>query len=163
MNDTMWPPYGRTARLSMDLEYRYELTRRWGRGPYVCFIMLNPSTADAQLDDPTIKRCMGFARKWRMGGLVVVNLFALRATDPKELLAVDNPVGPDNDDAIHDACVRARAIVCAWGGAAFIEPRAGFVVEMLRGRTLYCVGKTKAGAPRHPLYVAADATPVRYL
>lgn len=157
-------PMGRTARLSWDGVYRYELTRRWSFWsfrPYVTFVMLNPSTADAALDDPTIRRCIGFAKRWRMGGLAVVNLYAYRATSPKELVTAEHPVGPDNDNAIHDACVGARAVVAAWGatsGGAYHHKRIEQVLALYSGPWL-CLGKTKDGHPRHPLYVPALTRP----
>ena len=103
--------------------YRYLLTRRWGLGPAALFVMLNPSTADDVDDDPTIRRCVGFARRWRLGGLEVVNLYALRATDPRDLFAHRAPVGRDNDDAISDAVARAAHIVVAWGVHGLRDPR----------------------------------------
>src|ERR1700756_5834740 len=111
----MWPPMGATARLSLDGLYRYELTRRWARGPCVCWIMLNPSTADATAGDPTVRRCRGFSERWNMGGMVVVNLFAYRGNNPADLLLPADPVGTENDNAIHDAVVRSRLVVMAWG------------------------------------------------
>jgi hypothetical protein len=134
--------------------YRYLLHRRWSDAPTALFVMLNPSTADDLRDDPTIRRCIGFARRWRLGGLEVVNLYALRATDPRELFAHGAPVGPDNDDAIRDAAARAQTIVVAWGAhAARDRARATRVVEILRGRALGCLGVNAGGTPRHPLYV----------
>lgn len=152
-----------TARLSDCGAYRYELGRRWARGPSVLFIMLNPSTADATQDDPTIRRCIGFAKSWQMGALGVVNLFALRATDPAALRTAPDPVGPLNDDAIHDAIVSSRVVVAAWGAHAMAAERAAVVAEMAANasRPLCCLGTTKAGHPRHPLYLRRDATLIR--
>lgn len=122
-------------------------------------LMLNPSTADATLDDPTIRRCRGFAKGWGMGGLVVVNLFAFRATSPAALKSSADPVGPENDDAIHDAVVGSRAVVAAWGVHGRLLGRADQVLGLLReiGREPMCLGVTKDGYPRHPLYVRRDA------
>lgn len=156
--------FPRLADISDCGRYRYRLGRRWGWGPPLAFIMLNPSTADADVDDPTIRRCMGFARREGCGGIVVVNLFALRATDPAELRksAVD-PVGPENDMAIEsliDAPLATGArVVCAWGAHALAEKQARRVVARARscGRQLWCLGKTRiALAPRHPLYVDGE-------
>jgi hypothetical protein len=147
-----------TARFSLDGTYRYELTRRWTSGSFVTWIMLNPSTADASTDDPTIRRCSGFARLWGFGAMAVVNLFALRATDPRELKASDDPVGPQNDDAIHDAVVKSRLTVAAWGAHGSLHDRAAEVVELVAElRPLYCLGQTRYGHPRHPLYLAASS------
>ena len=149
------------ALLSPDGRYRYWLTRDWARGPVATFIMLNPSTADASVDDPTIRRCIGFARAWGMGGLKVVNLYALRSTDPKALWTADDPVGPDNDFHLRDAAGWANRLswplVAAWGANA--KPDRIAVVRRLDGMNrLTALGVTKDGQPRHPLYLRADAT-----
>lgn len=166
MSDQMYPPLGATARLSDEQPvplYRYELTRRWARGPVATWIMLNPSTADATLDDATIRRCRRFTRDWCLGGFVVVNLYALRATDPYALRSARDPVGPENDDAIRDAVVRARAVICAWGdrgGDGKHTGRDRDVLDLLRelGRQPLCLGTTTSGQPRHPLRLAATTT-----
>src|SRR5689334_10494992 len=106
----------RAAMLSPDSNYRYSLRRTWREGSrIVCFIMLNPSTADADLDDPTIRRCIGFAKSWNYDALEVVNLFAWRATKPSVLASIDDPEGLENDGSILKAAARAEMIVCAWG------------------------------------------------
>lgn len=135
--------------------YRYLLTRRWGDGPAATFVMLNPSTADAATDDPTIRRCIGFAKSWDCGSLNVVNLFAFRATDPRELLAATDPVGPRNDAFLHSYLPDG---VAAWGAHKMASTRArGVVRAFVRSSPLWCLGVTKDGHPRHPLYVRADA------
>jgi hypothetical protein len=134
--------------------YRYLLTRRWGDGAAALFVMLNPSTADDAHDDPTLRRCIGFARRWRLDGVEVVNLYALRATDPRDLFAARAPVGPDNDAAIAAAAARAALIVVAWGAHGERDPdRVARVVELLRAHRLACLGVNRGGTPRHPLYV----------
>ena len=134
--------------------YRYLLSRRWGRGAPALFVMLNPSTADAADDDQTIRRCIGFARRWRAPALEVVNLYALRATRPRDLFAHAAPVGPENDDAIREAADRAGAIVVAWGvHGARDTSRVERVLELLDGRALVCLGVSAGGQPRHPLYL----------
>jgi hypothetical protein len=141
--------------------YRYELRRVWNdtRG-LVCWIMLNPSTADAELDDPTIRRCLRFARSWGYGGIVVHNLFALRATDPAELRRHPDPVGPGNDEWLTRG-TSAALTVAAWGTHGALAGRADQVRTMLTraGVRLHHVGLTRAGAPRHPLYLPATCTP----
>lgn len=136
--------------------YRYLLRRTWDHGkPRVLFVMLNPSTADAKLDDATIRSCVRLS-KWRGdGSFEVVNLFALRATDPAELAKHDDPVGPDNDYAIEAAIGRCDLAICAWGAHPMALNRAEHVRSLLRGRrpAVFCLGKTKAGAPKHPLYI----------
>ena len=149
----------RDAIISACGTYRYTLVRQWDQTkPLLPFLMLNPSTADAKQDDPTIRRCIGFADREGCGGIVVVNLYAFRSTDPKRLVDVVDPVGPFNMTAIHDvAAVASEAgvpIVCAWGANDFA--RSGGVTmyyAILAGAKLVCLGKTKSGHPRHPLYV----------
>ena len=141
-------------------QYRYLLTREgdlvdW-RGPAV-FIMLNPSTADATEDDATIRRCRRFAETWGCNGIKVVNLYALRSTDPAGLWEHSNPIGPDNDEWISRVASTASVVVCAWGVNA--QPwRVRAVVDVLKlgGLRLMCLGKTQNGSPRHPLYVRGD-------
>jgi hypothetical protein len=143
-----------TADISRCGRYRYSLTRVWNLGlPTVVFIGLNPSTADATADDPTIRRCMGFARAWRFGGLIVVNLFAYRATDPRILRSVDDPIGSRNNGTIQAHCLSAQRIVAAWGIHGSLADRAQHVLRFLHQP--YCLGVTKRGSPRHPLYLAA--------
>lgn len=128
--------------------------------PRVAFIMLNPSTADAKEDDPTIRRCMGFARAWGYGGIDVVNLYAYRATNPKELKKAPSPIGPYNDNTVLAIARHADKIVCAWG--AHGGRRGDSILRKLRheGLTPMCLEKTKKGAPKHPLYLKGDLTPV---
>lgn len=148
----------RSAELSACGRYRWWLRRSWkhrGDGRVVCFVMLNPSTADAQMDDPTIRRCMGFARLWGFGALSVRNLFALRATDPKKLQAADDPTGGHRGDIELRCAGTAHVVVAAWG-AKVPFGRDREALEMLRGAALYCLGTTKQGHPRHPLYVRGD-------
>jgi len=144
--------------------YRYSLTRTWSGVKSACvFVMLNPSKADATIDDPTIRRCCSFAEAHGYGGIEVVNLYAYRATSPKELRAEGWPIGPENDDFLLDAfrraMLRGSSIVCAWGAEAARTPRAGQVLHMIRGvgPQPYCLGTTAEGYPRHPLYVRGDA------
>jgi hypothetical protein len=144
--------------------YRYRLERHWCEGRGLCaFVMLNPSTADEHRDDPTIRRCIGFARHWGYAGLIVANLFARRATDPLTLFAAHDPVGdPANRDAILGAIDEAALILCAWGHfpAAADRGRQAIALVHQRGGTPYCLGLTKRGAPRHPLYVPATTRPM---
>ncbi len=143
-----------TACISKNEMYRYYLTREWNAdGLRVLFIMLNPSTADASKDDPTILRCIYRAIAEGFGSLEVVNLFAYRATDPNVLATVSDPVGPDNIAALETAVDRADRIVCAWGVHGFRVPSDSPVWGTLRGRQLWCLGRTRDGSPRHPLYV----------
>lgn len=150
------------AKISDDGRYRYALLRRWADdGPAATFILLNPSTADADIDDPTIVRCIRFARTWGYAALHVVNLYGLRATNPAELLAADDPVGPDNDDYLRRharAAVLVRSpLVAGWGIGAASE-RVERVLAYPEMRRLTCLGVTADGSPRHPLYMRADST-----
>ena len=146
----------RGAVLSADGLYRYRLWRIWDDlRPLMVWVMLNPSTADADVDDPTIRKCMSFAKAHRHGGIIVVNLFAWRATDPKALPTVTDPIGPENDEHIHWA-VKAplmATVVAAWGANKFAAKRAARVKTMIRGygRPLHCFRQT--ATPWHPLYL----------
>ncbi len=142
--------------------YRYLLTRpsevaRPDRGTAL-FLMLNPSTADAEVDDPTIRRCRGFAKAWGCNGLTVANLFALRSTDPAVLLSHADPIGPLNDDWLRRLAREYGDVVCAWGAHSMAVGRSAAVAEIMRkaGARLWCLGTTKQGFPRHPLYVRGD-------
>jgi hypothetical protein len=151
----------RGAQISSDGRYRYLLGRQWSDAPAATFIMLNPSTADADVDDPTVRRCIGFAASWGCGGLVVVNLYALRSTDPRALWSADDPVGPENDFYIASSArafeLPGAPLVAAWGAHAKAD-RVDHVLTIPGvADRLQCLGTTKAGAPRHPLYLRADA------
>lgn len=151
----------RAAFISPDGVYRYSLLREWAPGKgHALFVMLNPSTADAEVDDPTIRRCMGFARLWGRGGVSVVNLYALRATDPREIAKHPDPIGPLGDDILEQQACRedVTTVVLAWGPRG--EHRGQRVVERLRKhRDLWVLGLTAHGEPRHPLYMPYDAEP----
>lgn len=148
------------AVLSPDRRYRYWLDRHWGSsGTHATWIMLNPSTADALEDDPTIRRCTAFTKAWGLDGLIVVNLFAHRATDPRSLARQADPVGPANDEFIRQAVFPWSVVVAAWGAHKMADSRAAEVLAILTERAgdVGCLGMTKAGYPRHPLYVRGDA------
>jgi len=146
------------ATISPDGVYRYHLWRRWTDGPgrFATFIMLNPSTADAEVDDPTIRRCIGFAKAWGMSGMEVLNLYALRATDPKRLRQVPDPVGPGNDEWLRDRAGRASRngwpLIAAWGVNAKSD-RVRHVMSFPGMAALTALGTTKHGHPKHPLFL----------
>lgn len=160
------------ASAVIDGEYRYALRRSWadrsnvGRPfRWLAFVMLNPSTADGTKDDPTIRRCVGFARSWGFDGITVANLFALRATDPTAAISHPSPIGPRNDAAIAAAVQEAELVVAAWGALGCVPYRARAAdVEILatRWRPLHALGLTKEHGPRHPLYVKGSARPIPY-
>ena len=155
----------RSAVISDCGRYRYELRREWAPGPTAVFVMLNPSSADAEIDDPTIRRLAGangFARHCGCGSLLVVNLYALRSADPAALWDADDPVGPDNDRHLWSAAATAMAtggpLVGAWGANAKPE-RIAAVLAIPGMDRLQALDVTKAGQPKHPLYLRADLTP----
>jgi hypothetical protein len=142
--------------------YRYALTRVWDRaGGKVTFVMLNPSTATEVQNDPTVERCERRARALGFGSFRVVNIFAYRATDPRVMRAQDDPVGAGNDAAILAAVAWADRVVCAWGSHGAHLGRGAAVERVLRatGYPLYQLGLTKAGQPKHPLYIGYDRQP----
>lgn len=165
----------KTATISPCGLYRYTLSRIWDEEkPGTLFIMLNPSTADADTDDPTIRRCVGFAKFWGCGSVTVVNLFAYRATEPAVLLSCVShaprvAVGFCNDDHIR-RCLREHSgrgdyIVAAWGShgsTKAVRWRRNEVMRLLPIEDLMCLDTTQAGEPKHPLYCRADLTPTKY-
>jgi hypothetical protein len=149
----------KSAALSDDGFYRYNLVRRWDLSrPMAVFVMLNPSVADASIDDPTIRRCIGFGKRWGRGGIVVVNLYALRTPNPVFLWKSADPVGARNDQYIRGALWKGSPVVVAWGVNAR-QDRVKEFLELAADRKLYCLGTTKTGAPRHPLYVRGTHAP----
>ncbi|NHC35834.1 DUF1643 domain-containing protein [Scytonema millei VB511283] len=153
-----------SAAIAPDGLYRYSLTRVWETDlPCIGFIMLNPSTADATKDDPTIRRCINFARNWGYGGIEVGNLFAYRATDWLVLRRVFDPVGCENDSYLMRMQQSVEKIVIAWGNYGSWQQRDKSVLGLLsQGRVLYCLGVTLQGQPRHPLYVRGGAVLIPY-
>ena len=137
--------------------FRYLLTREFGGESTCLFIMLNSSTADAEQDDPTIRRCIRFAQREGFGRLEVVNLYAFRSPSPSVLFAASDSVGPANDHEIEAALDRADSVVVAWGNHAE-HGRAAKVVELIErsGKVSNCFGLTKQGQPKHPLYLPSD-------
>lgn len=144
-------------------KYRYLLQRSWN--PYlqaVCFVMLNPSTADANVDDPTIRRCLGFAKTLGFGQLEVVNLFAWRATDPTELKRTDDPIGSENDEQLLSAAKVCNMTICAWGTNGTYRQRDKAVLKLLRenGVRPHSLRLSKHGHPAHPLYLPGNLQPM---
>lgn len=156
------------AEFSPDGRYRTVLERRWDNQPFgspglTAWIMMNPSTADETVDDPTVRRARDFTRRWGGGAMVVLNAFALRATRPEMLLEAEDPVGPGNDDAIATWSARADRVIAAWG--LFPKPlrarNAALAAILARaGVTPLALRTTADGTPGHPLYVAGDTVPV---
>ena len=153
------------AKLSTDQKHRFSLFRIWdSKKPTVLFIGLNPSTADALSDDPTIRRCIRFAQDWGFGGFYMVNLFSLRATQPADMLASNDETRVENDLEILKRVESSGLIVCAWGTNGGHRGRDRTVVKWLadRGYWLFCLERTQDGYPKHPLYIKADTLPVLY-
>jgi hypothetical protein len=146
------------ASISEDGVYRWELRRRWATdGEVLLWVMLNPSTADGKRDDPTIRRCVDFSRRWGFAGLIIANLFSLRAKHPSEIGRHASPVGEKTDETLRAASIEAQVTVAAWGAYAAAQKRSSVVVNLLESE-LVCLGQTRTGAPRHPLYVRKDTT-----
>jgi len=150
------------AAFSSCRTYRYSLWRRWGAPEqgYALFIGLNPSTADETQDDPTIRRCVQFAKDWGYGALCMANLFALRATDPRVMRAHPQPIGNENDQTLKALAQGAGVVVAAWGNHGTHQGRADQVQAMLPG--LMCLRTTKSGHPGHPLYLPKNLRPVLF-
>jgi hypothetical protein len=150
----------RGADISPCGRYRYKLWRKWGGGSVVAFVGLNPSTADATLDDPTIRRCIGYAKAWGHGSLWMLNLFAYRATDPNEMRLAEDPVGPLNNKTLREARF-ADVTVAAWGTHGAHRGRDAQALAMLP--RLHYLRLTKDGHPGHPLYLPANLRPVEWV
>lgn len=157
----------RGAELSTCRRYRYRLWRRWGDGPGLVVIGLNPSTADETADDPTIRRCVSKARSLGLPSLTMVNLFAFRSTDPRALMdpaRAQEVVGPENDAHLLAAALAGAMVLCAWGvhGRLLFRDRA--VTKLLRGAglRLHVLRLTKGGHPQHPLYLPEALRPVEW-
>lgn len=159
---------GSSAEFSDCGRFRYTLRRRWEAvGEEIAFIGLNPSTADAEKNDPTVTRCIGYAKRWGFAGMWMLNLFSWRSTDPQQLYERHKArleiIGKGNDQAIARVCASAKRIVCAWGSHGALQDRGEILLRtVLRQHELHCLGITKDGHPRHPLYLRSDARPIRY-
>jgi hypothetical protein len=137
--------------------YRYCLWRSWSDAAKIGFVLLNPNRADAELNDPTIRRCLGFAKAWGYGGLEVVNLFAFRAKTPQLLKQAIEPIGEENDRYLITLPERVDTIVFAWGNWGSLWGRDRAIVKLFsEQQNLYCFGTTKTGQPCHPLYLKRD-------
>lgn len=157
---------GGRCTISPNFFYRYTLERWWIPDPrrWVLWVMLNPSTATAHTNDPTIGRCVAFSKAWGYDGLLVGNMFAYRATDPAQLRVACDPVGPDNQAWLQWMAARAELVVCAWGTRGPVTPRMCRDMMLDTGRVpAKCLGLTKNGMPKHPLYLAADTHLTDYM
>lgn len=157
---TLRAPMYNTATFSPCRTWRYTLWRRFDldpNAPFAMFIGLNPSTADEYEDDPTIRRCIGYAKSWGCGALLMTNAFAYRATNPEVMKAQSDPVGPDNDDALLAWSEHASIVVAAWGEHGRHLDRHDRVRQLVPN--LHYLKLNKDGTPAHPLYLRADLTP----
>lgn len=147
------------AIFSRNRKYRYRLWRKWNEHkPNVVFLMLNPSKADAERNDQTIRTCIGMATRFGFGSLEVVNLFALCATYPEELRQARDPVGKLNNRYIVESVSSAEQVILAWGNHGELLGRSAEVLELIAEHEakLFCLGATKSAQPRHPLYTPAS-------
>lgn len=149
------------AKLSPDRLYRYRLWRIWDKSkPLILFIGLNPSTADEWVNDPTIRRCIGFAHDWGYGGMLFGNLFAYRNTYPEQLkICTVDPIGSDNDIELKAMNAEASKTILCWGNDGTYMGRGAIVMKMFPDA--YCFGFTKQGQPKHPLYLPKTVSIMR--
>lgn len=151
-----------SAYFSDDRKYRYALSRVWDESkPLVLFCMLNPSTADEINNDPTVERCQRRAVQMGFGGMAVVNIFALRSTDPKALYKAEDPVGPENMRVVISLAKKAKLVVCGWGKHGAFKSHGEFMLMKLRdyGIRPHALKLNKDGTPAHPLYIGYDVKP----
>jgi len=151
------------AAFSPDRKYRWSLHRIWqSAAPLVCYVLLNPSTADESKNDPTVERCQVRALNAGFGGLLVVNIFAWRSTDPAELYQVADPVGaPYNDSVIINSVRKSELVVCGWGMHGALQDRGKQVLELIRsaGKVPHALRINSDGSPEHPLYLSYKLQP----
>ncbi|HEA46393.1 MAG TPA: DUF1643 domain-containing protein [Candidatus Pacearchaeota archaeon] len=149
------------AVFSEDRVHRYVLIREWDLNkPSLMVVSLNPSTADEKKNDPTIRRCIGFAKKWGFGKLIMTNIFAFRATLPKDLFNSENPVGNKNDYWLKKLSKKADKVLLAYGNHGKFRNRHDEILKIIDNP--YCIKKSKTGMPMHPLYLKYTKDPIRY-
>ena len=154
----------KSAILSSCQKHRLQLWREWDSNlPQVLFIMLNPSTADHEQDDPTLRRCIDFAKQWGYGGLYIGNLYSLRAADPKTLLKVSKFSHIDNCKHVSTMAQQCQLVVCAWGNYPIIK-KLGIPLNIFKqlNQKLHCIDLSKTGTPKHPLYLKKSLTPIPF-
>lgn len=149
------------AIISKDKIYRYKLSRTWdSTKPTILFIGLNPSIANENVDDPTITRCINFAKDWGYGTLLMANLFAFRSTYPKDIYLIDDPIGKDNDHYLLECVTQSDLIVACWGNNGTYMNREKVITELIPN--LYCLQKNKNGTPHHPLRPPRNIHPLPF-
>jgi len=155
------PRLKNTAHLSKCRRYRYALWRSWQLDkPIVMFIGLNPSTADENANDPTLTRCISYAKSWGFGGIIMTNLFAYRATDPKDMKQARDPIGKRNNYWLKRLAKESELVVAAWGNHGQFLQRSKAIKKMISG--LYYLKLNQCGEPAHPLYQKLDLKPRKY-
>ncbi len=152
----------RSAIFSTCRTFRYTLSRSWNKkASMVLFIGLNPSRADETIDDPTIRRCIKFAKGWGFGGFYIANLFAFCSYDPKVLLKVKDPIGPKNDTILQNLILKSEDIVLIWGNNGNYLKRNEKVLKLIKNPL--CLKINKNGSPTHPLYLKSGLKPIPYI
>lgn len=155
----------KSATISPCELYRYDLWRIWDKSKDVCTIIgLNPSTADAEKDDATIRKCINYAHAWGYGSLCMLNLFAYRARQPQDMKDTTAPIGPENDAFLALAAQRPGIVIAAWGNHGTYYGRDAVVTRrMMEAKPLHCLKRNENGTPAHPLYLPGNITPVLYI
>lgn len=149
------------ADFSTDRVHRYALWRTWDKSKEIAmFIGLNPSTADEVKNDPTVSRCINYAKQWGFGGMIMSNIFAYRATDPKVMKNAEDPVGPENDQWLLKSAKEVSLIMAVWGNHGEFLGRGKAVLSLFDGIELHCLTMNKTGHPKHPLYCSGSLKPV---
>jgi hypothetical protein len=149
------------------MKYRYRLWRTWNtdiKKKPITWLMLNPSTADENILDPTVRRCLGYSIQWGYGRMDVINIFALRSTDPKRLYSCHDPVGIDNNRSIIQTAKESDRVIAAWGNHGLYKDRYKEVLALFNeiNTPLYCLKTSKYDQPVHPLYQRSDIIPIIY-
>ena len=151
----------KTADFSTCRTWRYSLYRIWTlKKPHILFVCLNPSTADENINDPTVRRCIGFAESWGYGGMIMANMFAYRATDPKDMKSATDPIGPENDLYLSHLSKHSEITIMAWGNDGKYLNRDKEVVGLLKNKHYFKL--TNIGQPCHPLYLKASLAPIKF-
>jgi hypothetical protein len=151
----------KNAILSSDRKYRYVLSRIWDDSKQaVMMVGLNPSTADENEDDPTVARCINFAKSWGYGGIYMLNLFAVRTPKPKKIYKADEPIGSENDKYLKEYSQKCDKIICAWGNDGSYKNRSNEIKSNFSH--LYYLKINKSGEPAHPLYLKSDLVPIKF-
>lgn len=160
LQGNLFPITNASARFSADRTYRYTLKRQWFPSEnFVMFIGLNPSTADETRNDPTVRRCIDFAQRWGFSGMVMMNLFAFRATAPRNMKQQTEPIGEKNDFYLLENALNAKKIVACWSQHGSHLERSAAVVALLRAFDIYAFKLAGNGQPYHPLYLPKTLEP----